>query len=359
MYLSLQNNPPPELEVEVDMGESPLGGSRPFLTSVRFFSSSRSDFSILRCTCSTCVLFFSQLLCIIFVLQLQKQRLSLCCCGGLDYPRSWSFLHWPISHFISSLEFQPSSLLCLCLFLYTFFVAFATAFLCLSLFTFHSSTQSNIFFTSPLRHRLKDTTTTTIITTWRSLDWPAVAGTFKSPPTNHLQLFQSLSTSSLRPYLSTAWLRLSPVFLSAKKATTRSTPPDFNASPEYTCRACLYPSLSFPFFRSFTFWLSFSLLSFSILIYLFTIFFFFFFFLSSPHPPLRSSFSIPSPIERGLFWHASGSCAIAPSHTCNNVAPRSNLASCQLFNMEVRITITIIISNVDALTNGFPTFLDR
>lgn len=35
---------------------SPLGGSRPFLTSVRFFSSSRSDFSILRCTCSVLVL---------------------------------------------------------------------------------------------------------------------------------------------------------------------------------------------------------------------------------------------------------------------------------------------------------------
>lgn len=71
----------------------------------------------LQCTC-TCILFFSQLF--IFP-QLQKQStVILRCCGGLDYPRSWSFLHWPISHFISSLEFQPSSLLCLCLFHYTF-----------------------------------------------------------------------------------------------------------------------------------------------------------------------------------------------------------------------------------------------
>jgi hypothetical protein len=53
---------------------------------------------------------------------------------------------------------------------------FATAFLFLSLFTFHSSRRSDLFFTSPLRHRPKDTITTTtiIITTERSLDCPAV-----------------------------------------------------------------------------------------------------------------------------------------------------------------------------------------
>lgn len=115
------------------------------------------------------------------------------------------FLSW-IPTFLSSLPLSfPLHLLSLLQLL-----------LFLSLFTFHySSTRSDLFFTSPLRHRLKDTTT--IITTWRSLDCPAVAGTFKSPSTDHLQLFQPLSTSSLRPYLSTAWLRPSPVFLSAKK----------------------------------------------------------------------------------------------------------------------------------------------